>query len=467
MWTIGRILIDPNAPSIVPGRAEMQVQFRDTDTGILARFEQALHELVAEAERAGPCEVAIAPISKSEPAQMDPAFQREIERAAERHAPGLHMRMPSGAGHDAQILARRMRSAMLFVPSINGRQPSLVREHERGGHHARRAGFRRRRRRDPAGGVNDMALVIQESLRGLFYAPYYAALALGAYEQEGVEVRFVSAPTPGQAPDGLFDGTVDVAWGGPMRVNQMYEERPDCDLVCFAEAVTRDPFMLIGREPQPAFPPGRAARARIATVSEVPTPWLCLQEDLRRAGIDPATLRPGRRPHDAGEHGGIARGALDVVQLFQPFAEELIASGEGHLWYAAADRGPCSYTSFYARRGTLAAKRDEMLKLVRAFTGRRNGCTFSRPTRSPMSSRRISRPCRDRCSSPRCARYYDLGIWGRDPILPRGGYERLVAGLVSGGFVRGTPFATAVDNSLAERAVADRPATCWLEDYRI
>jgi N-carbamoyl-L-amino-acid hydrolase len=120
VWTIGRILIDPNAPSIVPGRAEMQVQFRDTDTAILARFEQALHELVAGADRAGPCQVAIAPISKSEPAHMDAGFQRAIESAAERHAPGLHMRMPSGAGHDAQVLARHMRAAMLFVPSING-----------------------------------------------------------------------------------------------------------------------------------------------------------------------------------------------------------------------------------------------------------------------------------------------------------------------------------------------------------
>jgi N-carbamoyl-L-amino-acid hydrolase len=114
------MLIDPNAPSIVPGRAEMQVQFRDTDTAILARFEQALHELVAEAGRAGPCAVEIAPISKSEPAAMDAGFQRAIEAAAERHAPGRHMRMPSGAGHDAQILARRMPAGMLFVPSING-----------------------------------------------------------------------------------------------------------------------------------------------------------------------------------------------------------------------------------------------------------------------------------------------------------------------------------------------------------
>ncbi len=120
VWTIGRILLDPNAPSIVPGRAEMQVQFRDTDPDILARFERSLHELVAAADHAGPCAVALVPLSKSEPAAMDPGFQAAIEAVAERHAPGRHRRMPSGAGHDAQILARRVRSAMMFVPSVGG-----------------------------------------------------------------------------------------------------------------------------------------------------------------------------------------------------------------------------------------------------------------------------------------------------------------------------------------------------------
>jgi N-carbamoyl-L-amino-acid hydrolase len=114
------MLLDPNAPSIVPGRAEMQVQFRDTDTGYLDRFESALFDLIAHAGRTGPCHIAIEPLSKSEPALMDPAFQDLIERAAERHAPGLHLRMPSGAGHDAQILSRRIRSGMMFVPSLGG-----------------------------------------------------------------------------------------------------------------------------------------------------------------------------------------------------------------------------------------------------------------------------------------------------------------------------------------------------------
>src|SRR5437868_12273851 len=89
VWTLGRMLLDPNAPSIVPGRAEMQVQFRDTDTSILGAFENALFELVAEADRAGSCRIAIESMSKSEPAAMDRRFQDLIETAAEPHAPGL------------------------------------------------------------------------------------------------------------------------------------------------------------------------------------------------------------------------------------------------------------------------------------------------------------------------------------------------------------------------------------------
>ncbi len=119
VWTTGRITLDPGAPSIVPGGAEMLFQFRDTDPALLFRLEEALDDLVAEANQ-GPCRVTIAYRGRSVPRQMDEGFKAALERAAERHAPGLHMPSPSGAGHDAQIVSERMPSAMLFVPSIGG-----------------------------------------------------------------------------------------------------------------------------------------------------------------------------------------------------------------------------------------------------------------------------------------------------------------------------------------------------------
>jgi beta-ureidopropionase / N-carbamoyl-L-amino-acid hydrolase len=120
VWTIGRMLLEPNAPSVVPGHAEMQVQFRDADPERLDLCETNLRELAASANRAGPCRCEIAPIGRSEPRPMDPDFQALIEAAAENHAPGMHMRMPSAAGHDAAILSERMPAAMMFIPSLGG-----------------------------------------------------------------------------------------------------------------------------------------------------------------------------------------------------------------------------------------------------------------------------------------------------------------------------------------------------------
>jgi N-carbamoyl-L-amino-acid hydrolase len=120
VWTIGRMSLDPNAPSIVPGRAEMNVQFRDADPAVLDRLEAHLRRLVAEADAAGPCRVTIEVASKTIPKVMDARLQDALAAAAERHAPGLWQRMPSGAGHDAQMLALRMPAGMLFVPSIGG-----------------------------------------------------------------------------------------------------------------------------------------------------------------------------------------------------------------------------------------------------------------------------------------------------------------------------------------------------------
>lgn len=120
VWTIGRMSIEPNAPSVIPGRAEMQVQFRDTDEARLQLLAECLHRLVAAADREGPCIVEIEPVSRAEPRPMDIGFQALIERAAERRAPGMHTRLPSAAGHDAAILSRRMPAGMLFIPSVGG-----------------------------------------------------------------------------------------------------------------------------------------------------------------------------------------------------------------------------------------------------------------------------------------------------------------------------------------------------------
>jgi beta-ureidopropionase / N-carbamoyl-L-amino-acid hydrolase len=120
VWTCGRISLDPGAPSIIPGRGEALFQLRDADPAVLDRMQAELHRLIEEANASGPCPIALEVLGQSTPAVMDESFQQAIEAAAAVHCPGEAMRMPSGAGHDAQYLAREMPAAMLFVPSIGG-----------------------------------------------------------------------------------------------------------------------------------------------------------------------------------------------------------------------------------------------------------------------------------------------------------------------------------------------------------
>jgi len=120
VWTTGRITLDPGAPSIIPGSAEMLFQIRDDDPDVIARLEELLRSMAAEVTAQGRCSVAVERIRTGAPAMMDASIQEAIESASASLAGGRSLRMPSGAGHDAQILATIMPAGMLFVPSIGG-----------------------------------------------------------------------------------------------------------------------------------------------------------------------------------------------------------------------------------------------------------------------------------------------------------------------------------------------------------
>jgi len=151
-------------------------------------------------------------------------------------------------------------------------------------------------------------------------------------------------------------------WGGPLRVMMTRDQEPNSDLVCFCDVVARDPFFIIGAKPRPDFRFADLKTLRFATVSEVPTPWICLADDIRRAGVDPDALpRIADRSMDDNE-AALRAGTVDAIHVFQPHAERLLASGAGHVWYAAAIRGLTAYTTLVTRRPVLAQREDEMLK---------------------------------------------------------------------------------------------------------
>lgn len=300
-----------------------------------------------------------------------------------------------------------------------------------------------------------MAIRLSENFRALFYAPFYAAHATGAFGEAGVDVILVPSPSPPAAVKALLAGEVDVMWGGPLRVMTLRDREPQSDLVCFCDVVSRDPFFIIGATPRPDFRFADLKGLRFATVSEVPTPWICLADDLRRAGIDPIALTPIADRSMEENEAALRDGTLDAAHLFQPYAERLLASGAGHLWYAAATRGLTAYTTLVTRRGLLEQRQDELVRMTRAI--HRTLGWFARTPASEIADRLHSYfpDVAPAIFAGAIERYRALGLWGSDPVIRREGYDRLHAAMrAAGALRRDVPFEACVDTKLAERAMS-------------
>jgi NitT/TauT family transport system substrate-binding protein len=281
---------------------------------------------------------------------------------------------------------------------------------------------------------------LAENFRAIFYAPFYALKVLDLAAREGVDIEWLPTDSPGGAIDGVKRGAIDLTWGGPMRVMKDHDSTPadGASLVCFGEVVSRDPFYLVGKPDPAGFNLTALARLRVGVVSEVPTPWLCLQADLRDAGIDTTAMMGANRVQTgltmAQQLQALKDGGLDVGQFFEPYVSQALAEGAGRLLYAACHRGPTVYTTFLCSRDGLARRRE-------AFTGLTNALQILQEwiaAHDAAELARLTAPFFPHIPSTlfrsSIERYSFDRVWARRPEISRSGFDRLAYSLHAGGF---------------------------------
>ncbi|HKN36269.1 MAG TPA: Zn-dependent hydrolase [Terriglobales bacterium] len=117
--TVGRLAVYPNAPNVVPGLVKHSIELRDLSPEKIARLGDEIRKQAQQIARETNTEVIIKKLENDPAAMATPQIQFQIEQAAA--SLGLRsMRLPSGAGHDAQIMAKLGPMGMIFVPSVNG-----------------------------------------------------------------------------------------------------------------------------------------------------------------------------------------------------------------------------------------------------------------------------------------------------------------------------------------------------------
>ena len=283
-----------------------------------------------------------------------------------------------------------------------------------------------------------MPIRLAENFRAVFYAPFYAAQALGFYRREGIDVEMISSSVPGNAVNSLLAGAIDITWGGPMRVMKAHDRDSNSPLICFCEVVGRDPFYLVGKRDPAVFKLGDLQGLRFAAVSEVPTPWMCLQHDLRERGIDPDRLhRAADRPMTE-NLAALHAGELDVAQLFEPYVSMALKEGAGVL-YAGAARGPTVYTTFITTHQAIERHRMAFAGIARALAGTLEWITAHRTDKLAEVTGPFFPGVPRSILANALERYRQDGVWtGGSEVSPQG-FARLAASLLSGAFISRLP----------------------------
>ena len=284
-----------------------------------------------------------------------------------------------------------------------------------------------------------MPIRLMENFRAVFYAPYYATYALGFYAREGVEVELLTSDAPGDAVPKLVDGSIHLTWGGPMRVMKAHDQDRHSPLLSFCEVVSHDPFFLIGKAGAKQFRLTELPHMKFASVSEVPTPWMCLQHDLRENRIDPGALpRIADRAMMRNYH-ALKAGDLDVMQAFEPFVSMAEQDRAGDVLYAASSRGPTAYTAFIATREACDKYRGEFSAMTRA-TAKMLAWVYSSPAEELAAAVAGFFPDVPKDILARSlGRYQAAGLWSRETMMNQQGFPRLADSLHSGGFIAHLP----------------------------
>ena len=117
--TVGKLDLFPDLVNVVAARAVLTLDVRNTDETALRRAEAEIDDYLRTVEASDGVEISVRRLARFEPVEFDDRVVAMVERIAAESGASV-MRMPSGAGHDAQMLARACPTGMIFVPSVKG-----------------------------------------------------------------------------------------------------------------------------------------------------------------------------------------------------------------------------------------------------------------------------------------------------------------------------------------------------------
>ncbi len=295
-----------------------------------------------------------------------------------------------------------------------------------------------------------------EVTHSIFYAPQYAAIALGYFADEGIEVELSNGQGADAVMAAVLSGNIDIGFAGPEASIYVYNEGNTDYTQVFAQITQRDGSFLIGRDNDDNFTWDKVKGKVVLPGRRGGVPYMTLEHVLRKNGIDPVNdTTLDNSVQYAMMTAAFTGGTGDYVTAFEPTASMLEQQGQGYIVASVGEAsGDIPYTAYFAKKSYIEQNSD----LIQRFT---NAVYRGQQWVATHSAAEIAAAVADQFPdtdlpllTKAVESYQSIDAWNTTPVMGKAGFDRLQSVMTEAGELKKTAdYDKVVNNSFAEKAV--------------
>ncbi len=294
-----------------------------------------------------------------------------------------------------------------------------------------------------------------EVTHSVFYAPQYAAISLGFFEEEGIEVELSNLGGADKVMSALLSNQIDIGFAGPEASIYVYNEGREDYAEVFAQLTKRDGSFLVGKEKPAAFDWNQLKGKTVIPGRKGGVPYMTFEYLLKEKGIDPANdLNLDDSIQFSLMAGAFSGSEAEYVTLFEPTASMIELENKGYILTSIGqESGEIPYTAYCAKKSYISKNED----LIQRFT---NAIYKGMVWVNEHSAEEVAKVILDSFPDTELdllttvvQRYKDIDVWNETPILEKTAFDKLQTVMESAGelAVR-APFEKVVNNKYAKVA---------------
>lgn len=306
---------------------------------------------------------------------------------------------------------------------------------------------------------NDLQTVrLCEVTHSIFYAPQYAAMELGYFAEEGIEIELSNGGGADKVMSAVLSDSMDIGLAGPEACIYVYNEGKEDYPQVFAQLTKRDGSMLVGRTEQPDFTWQSLKGSHILPGRKGGVPYMAFEYALKENGLDPAAdLLLDTSVQFDNMTGAFLGGTADYVTVFEPAASSLQAEGKGYIVAAVGDAvGDLPYTAYFAKSSYM----EENAELIQGFT---NAVAKGEAWVKTHSAKEVAKLVAPHFAdtdlellTSAVENYQKVGAYCETPVMSKESFDRLQTVMESAGELsQRAAFDAVVNNTFAEKAASN------------